>query len=209
MGEFLDFFKNKKNLVSILILGILILALPLGRDLIRRQQIIKSRATEDPIVFVADDNVSQKDGKWIAKKPQVSLRITSPLGPAGIAVPTTAPAPSTSPVTFPTASFNISQGSLEVGQQVNINASAVSSNGNNITSVEFYFSPPETLIGSCTTSSCSKTWTPTTAGAFKVYMDVHDSGGRKCSNNPNHGYTTTDPNGWANCGSSAVTVTVR
>lgn len=91
MGEFLDFFKQKKNLARVLILGILILALPLGRDLIKRQQILKSRADQPPIVFEGN-GVSQKDGKWVSTTPQVSLKITSPLGPAGTTAPGAAPA---------------------------------------------------------------------------------------------------------------------
>jgi len=99
MSDFLDFFKNKKNLINLLLLGILVLALPLGVDLIRKQQIIKSRAIADPIVFVGD-NVEQKDGKWIAKDPQISLELTSPLGPPVSQVispsPTVPPSPSCS-----------------------------------------------------------------------------------------------------------------
>ncbi len=80
MGEILEYFKNKKNLVGLLILGLLILGIPLGVSLVRLQQIIKSRATADPIVFTGP-NVRQKaDGTWVATKPQIQLQITSPLG---------------------------------------------------------------------------------------------------------------------------------
>ena len=82
MGEFLDFFKKKKNIISVLILGILILALPLGINLIHQQQIIKSRATADPIVIKSTTDVFQVNGQWVAKKDaKISLEITSPLGP--------------------------------------------------------------------------------------------------------------------------------
>lgn len=84
MGEFLDYFKNKKSLATLLILGILVLAIPLSINLLRQQQIIRSRATQDPIVFVAGPNVSQKtDGSWVTKSTTVSLQLTSPLGPPG------------------------------------------------------------------------------------------------------------------------------
>src|SRR3990172_4405966 len=96
MSDFLDFFRIKKNLINLLLLGILVLALPLGVDLIRQQQIIKSRALAEPIVF-AGDNVEQKDGKWIAKAPQISLEITSPLGPPASPRPSTSPSPGSSP----------------------------------------------------------------------------------------------------------------
>lgn len=82
MGEFTDYFKQKKNLLNLLVLGILVLALPLGIDLIRQQQILKSRAAVDPIVFTGA-NVQQKtDGTWVALQPQIALTLASPLGPA-------------------------------------------------------------------------------------------------------------------------------
>lgn len=100
MGEFLKSFKdeaslllrNKKNLAGLLILGILILAVPVGIDLIRHQQIIKSRAAADPIVFTGP-NVVQRDGEWKAVKPQISLELTSPLGPPGTVSPSSSPTP--------------------------------------------------------------------------------------------------------------------
>lgn len=100
MGEFLDTLKyeaksllfNKKSLINLLILSIIILSLYLFINL-RQSQIIKSRAAADPIVFVAGDNVSQKsDGTWVAKKPQVPIKLTSPLGPPGAACVVKGPA---------------------------------------------------------------------------------------------------------------------
>ncbi len=46
MREFLDLLKNKRILISLFVLLILILGLLGGMTLIRQQQIIKSRATE-------------------------------------------------------------------------------------------------------------------------------------------------------------------
>lgn len=82
MGEFADYFKEKKNLFNLLVLGILVLALPLGINLIRQQQILKSRAAVDPIVFTGDNVQKKADGSWVALKPQITLTLTSPLGPA-------------------------------------------------------------------------------------------------------------------------------
>lgn len=114
MGDFIDSFKNeassllqnKKSLVSILLLGILVLAIPIGMELLKYQRIIKSRATSDPIVFVESDNVFQKDGKWFTKTKNVSVQITSPLGPAGAPAGTAAPtqAPADRATAAPTAS---------------------------------------------------------------------------------------------------------
>lgn len=63
MGEFLDYFRQKKNLINLLLLAILVLALPLVIQTVRQQQIIKSRAAADPIVFVSDNVVDLPDGK--------------------------------------------------------------------------------------------------------------------------------------------------
>lgn len=93
MGKFVEYFKQKKNLANLLILGILVLAVPVGIKILQQQQIIKSRATADPVVFTGD-NVTQQDGKWVAKKPQISLELISPLGPPPGSNPPVSPAPS-------------------------------------------------------------------------------------------------------------------
>lgn len=85
---------NKKHLASILFLGILILAIPIGMELLKNQRIIRSRATGEPIVFVESDDVFQKDGKWFTKTKNVSVQITSPLGPP--AQPVSSPPTNTS-----------------------------------------------------------------------------------------------------------------
>ncbi|MBU1000743.1 hypothetical protein KKE78_05120 [Patescibacteria group bacterium] len=88
MGEILDYFKNeagdlfrnKKNLINLLVLGILILGIPLGVDLARTQQIIKSSATDDPIVFTGPNVRQKSDRTWVATDPQIQIQLTSPLG---------------------------------------------------------------------------------------------------------------------------------
>lgn len=107
MSDFLDFFKQKKNLVNLLLLGILVLALPLGVNLIRQQQIIKSRAAVAAITFKGS-NVEQKNGSMVALKPQISLELTSPLGPPGIPSNTPSPSPSSTPTpsSSPIATLN-------------------------------------------------------------------------------------------------------
>ena len=101
MGDFLSYFKSKKVLINLLVLGILVLALPLGIKLIREQQIIKSRATEQPPVkFIEGENTFQRNGQWMATRPQVTLELTSPLGPpepAATATPTPGPTATPTP----------------------------------------------------------------------------------------------------------------
>lgn len=146
MGEFLNSFKNgandllrnKKNLISLLVLGILILALPLGINLIRQQQILRSRAGVDPIVFTGT-NVEQRNGKWIVLDPKqpISLQLTSPLDPPGV------PTPSQSPTSPPATacgtvalSLSPSAGSISLNQNNEIDVKLIPG-GCDITAVEF------------------------------------------------------------------------
>lgn len=84
---------NKKNLITLLILGILVLAIPLGLNLLHQQQILKSKATEDPILFKdAQGNplperngipfISGNSGIGSSAPVKVKIQLTSPLGPA-------------------------------------------------------------------------------------------------------------------------------
>ncbi len=143
MGEFLDSFKNgandllrnKKNLISLLVLGILILALPIGINLIRQQQILRSRADVDTIVFTGT-NIEKRNGKSIVLDPKqpISLQLTSPLGPPGSG--------QSSPPTGPTAcgtvalSLSPASGNLNLGQNNEIGIKLLP-NGCDIVAVEF------------------------------------------------------------------------
>lgn len=83
MDDILTYFKNKKNLINLLVFLVLVLALPLGIQLIRQQQIFSSRASTDPIKFTGP-NVETRAGKQVALKPQIALELVSHLGqPAG------------------------------------------------------------------------------------------------------------------------------
>lgn len=104
MGEILDYFKNKKNLVSLLVLGILILGIPLGVNLVKLQQIIKSRAAVDPITFTGPNVRQKNDGTWVATKPKIQLQLTSPLGPPGSPAPSPSGSPRPSPSSSPSPS---------------------------------------------------------------------------------------------------------
>ena len=80
--EIISYFKNsKKNLVNLLLLAIMVLALPLGVNLVRQQQLLKSRAAGDPIKFTGA-NVEKRGDKWVAKSPQITVELISSLGPS-------------------------------------------------------------------------------------------------------------------------------
>ncbi|MBI2330511.1 hypothetical protein HYU94_03895 [Candidatus Daviesbacteria bacterium] len=86
MGNFLNLLKDeastllrdKKNLINLLILGILILGLFLGIDLARREQIFKSRATAEVFDFSAGRNMERRNNQWVALRNDISFNITSP-----------------------------------------------------------------------------------------------------------------------------------
>lgn len=81
MDELTHYLKNKRNLINILILLIIILGIPVGIAIQRGQQVLKSRADVAPIQLVADENcVVDRNGKKVAKCEQVTVQIVSPLG---------------------------------------------------------------------------------------------------------------------------------
>ncbi|OGE25555.1 hypothetical protein A3B42_00220 [Candidatus Daviesbacteria bacterium RIFCSPLOWO2_01_FULL_38_10] len=83
---------NKKNIISLLVLAILAVAIPLGLNLARQQQTLKSSATEASITF-SGDNAELRNNAWVVKdrtKP-VTVTFTSPLGPPGVGVGSTGP----------------------------------------------------------------------------------------------------------------------
>lgn len=101
MEDIKTYFKNKRNFANLLVVLILLLGLPLVVGLVRTQQILKSRAVTEPIKFTGP-NVQIRDGQAVALKPQISLILTSPFGPAAVSSP--APTPTSPPASgSPTA----------------------------------------------------------------------------------------------------------
>lgn len=81
MREFLNYFQTKGNLVNLLVLLVLVVALPVGIYLTRQQQILKSQAAIEPIVFLEGGCVQKQGTKVVATCPDVNIQLTSPLGP--------------------------------------------------------------------------------------------------------------------------------
>lgn len=93
---------DKKSILQIVPILLLAIALPLGLNLLSKETVFKSRASNDPIVFKVDgENVVERNGQKVAigpaPSPKVTVLLTSPIGPAAIA-------PSASPTTSPTGS---------------------------------------------------------------------------------------------------------
>lgn len=75
---------NRKNIITFLVIGILLLAIPLGLRLLQSQQILKSKAAATPITFQGI-NVTNQNGKQVFRlddqgQPTVGLTLTSPFG---------------------------------------------------------------------------------------------------------------------------------
>ncbi len=101
MGELAALLKNKKNLTSLLILLILILAVPFGVRLAQTQKVFKSQAENGPIVLSGENIITDTQGAQVLiNKPQVEVTITSPLGPP--APPNFTPSSASASASIPT-----------------------------------------------------------------------------------------------------------
>ncbi len=86
-----EILKDKKNLINILVLAVLILAVPIGIALIQRQQTLRSQAVQATTVTFSGPNVSVNNGTTILKlqdngngglQGKANLVITAPNPPA-------------------------------------------------------------------------------------------------------------------------------
>lgn len=85
MGEFYTYIKNRRHLVNLFTLVILMLGLPLAAGLARERQILSSRASTDPITFVVTDDrgcIKEQTVNGVKKKvavcEELSLKLLSP-----------------------------------------------------------------------------------------------------------------------------------
>lgn len=81
--DFISYFKDKRNLINLLLLAVLVAAMPLGIRLVQQQNIFKSRATGADVQFLTEaqggtDCVVQQGGSLQAICSPVKLRITGP-----------------------------------------------------------------------------------------------------------------------------------
>ncbi|MDD2823332.1 MAG: hypothetical protein PHQ59_04620 [Candidatus Daviesbacteria bacterium] len=69
---------NKKNIIALLVIGIMLLVIPVGVKLASEQQLFKSRAAADPITFSGD---SVSPDKRTTTSTTFTIELRSPLGP--------------------------------------------------------------------------------------------------------------------------------
>lgn len=83
---------TKKNIISFLVIGILLLSIPFGVRLVIEQTQLRSRAAADPITFVPSETVACKTvnnrQECTTTSDTVSIELRSPLGPPGSVIPT-------------------------------------------------------------------------------------------------------------------------
>ena len=78
MSDYLTELLTKKNLINILILAILVLAVPLTINLVRRQQILFSKAATDTVQLVDNPCTAVQNGKKVLTCPTVKLNFVAP-----------------------------------------------------------------------------------------------------------------------------------
>lgn len=73
---------NKKNIIILLLIGIMVLVIPVAVSLVQQQQRLESKATVEPITFTAGGNVgTDTKGNQTTSNPVVQVELNSPLGP--------------------------------------------------------------------------------------------------------------------------------
>ena len=97
---------SKKSIITFLMIGIVLLAIPFSVKYLQQTNILKTRATGDEITFVAGDNINcDGSGKCKTAETTVQVLLKSPLGPPATpsATPsvTSTPTPSVAPSPTP------------------------------------------------------------------------------------------------------------
>lgn len=117
-------FTSKKNLASLLVLAILVLAIPLGVNLVRQQQILKSRATGEQITFASpgiDQRTGPKGDVTVAVAQTIGLNLSLPDGwsftggspsPSETPEVTSSPGPSITPGPSGDARCDVAKGKI-------------------------------------------------------------------------------------------------
>lgn len=71
---------TKRNIITLLLIGIILLAVPAGVRLVEQQQKGKIFASEDPIKFTGNVTCDQDSNDCTTEDPNIQLELNSPLG---------------------------------------------------------------------------------------------------------------------------------
>jgi hypothetical protein len=80
MDELLAYFQDKRNLINLLVLLILLLGIPITFAALKNARLLGARADVKPIELVNNTCVISRNGQQVATCPQVIIKLTSPLG---------------------------------------------------------------------------------------------------------------------------------
>jgi hypothetical protein len=125
MGEVLTYFSDKKKLINLLLLLILILGVPVALKLVQQTQIFKSNAATPPIQFTPNQKcTSLRNGKLVAICTDLTVQLVSPLGGPTILAPSANPNPSSIAACTSETVTSSPPSPQSVGAQVSFTASA-------------------------------------------------------------------------------------
>lgn len=194
---------TKKNILSFLVIGILLLSIPFGVKLALEQTQLRSKAANTEITFVPGDTVKCTTTNSVetctTTSDTVPIELRSPLGPPGAALTPTptltlTPIPTDTSTTIPdctslttTADLN----NLQVGTNYTFNLTAsgsapithvemsvydgASCSASGMSNLKPYLALPVNGPG-----TYSITWTPTKTGSFIAYGRVWNDGIAEC-----------------------------
>ncbi len=97
MDDIRNFFKNRRNVLNTLLLLVIVLAIPLGINLARHNQIFFSRAAGEFIQLIDGSCVAERNGTKVIICKDVPLQIISPFVATNTPEPSSSEDPSTSP----------------------------------------------------------------------------------------------------------------
>ncbi|MDO8638035.1 MAG: hypothetical protein Q7R43_00540 [Candidatus Daviesbacteria bacterium] len=80
-------FFTKKSIITFLMIGIVLLAIPFSVKYLQQTNILKTRATGDEITFIGDNISCDEAGVCKATDTKFQVLLKSPLGPPGVVLP--------------------------------------------------------------------------------------------------------------------------
>lgn len=73
---------SKRNIISFLVIGIMLAAIPVAVRLVKEQQQLKSKAASTAgIIFTGDKVKQDSSGNYTTTSPDLQIKVTSPFGP--------------------------------------------------------------------------------------------------------------------------------
>jgi len=193
--DLVSYFKVKKNLINLLLLAVLVVGLPVGINLARQQQILRSRAANNLAVDFLTKDLGGTDcvttrgtgaNNLVATCKDVKLRLTG--GVSGLPVPSPSPTASTSPSPSPSAGQgNITASACTLGtagggaDATHCKTTITWSESTASEPIRVYVSSPsnannKTLVAEGRSGSVDPNWIPADGAVFYLYSGDNTTG---------------------------------